>query len=240
MKRQVGLKMKIFAKINWLFATIIILSSLAMMIVFYYLVPRPYARKISAWLIRLTTFFTVELQGKEDKDAQMFLVNHQSDLDICIMETITSKDLAWVAKKELFDIPFFGLALRLPEDIAVTRESKTSLLKLLKDAKDRLDRGRVITMFPEGTRSTKAKMLPFKSGAKLLADKHKLRVQPIVIIESAKYYNIKEFYYKPGRIKVIFLDSFIADREDKNWLSNLRVKMQKVYDDELSNTPSRR
>lgn len=232
--------MKIFARISWLFATIIIFSSLTLMIVLYYLVPRPYSRKISAWLIRLTTFYTVDTQGKEDSEAQMFLLNHQSDLDIGIMETITSKDLAWVAKKELFSIPFFGLALRLPEDIAVERESKTSLLKLLKDAKDRLDKGRIITMFPEGTRSSKGKMLPFKSGAKMLADKYKLRIQPIVFIQTAKYYNVKEFYYKPGRIKVIYMDSFVADRSDKDWLNNLRVKMQKVYDDELANNSSHR
>ncbi|WP_372998176.1 lysophospholipid acyltransferase family protein [Sulfurimonas sp.] len=232
--------MKIFARISWLFATIIIFSSLALMIVLYYLVPRPYSRKISAWLIRLSTFYSVDIEGKEDPEAQMFLLNHQSDLDIGIMETITSRDLAWVAKKELFDIPFFGLALKLPQDIAVTRESKTSLLKLLKDAKNRLDKGRVITMFPEGTRSSKGKMLPFKSGAKIVADKHKLKVQPIVMLQTAKYYNVKEFYYKPGRIKVIYMDSFVADRANPNWLNDLRVKMQKVYDDELANNPSHR
>ena len=95
-------------------------------------------------------------------------------------------------------------------------------------------------MFPEGTRSSKGKMLPFKSGAKMVADKFKLRVQPIVFIQTAKYYNVKEFYYKPGRIKVIFMDSFVADRSDKDWLNNLRIKMQKVYDDELANNPSHR
>jgi len=232
--------MKIFAKISWLFATIIIFSSLTLMIVLYYLVPRPYSRKISAWLIRLSTFYSVDVEGEEDPKAQMFLLNHQSDLDIGIMETISSRDLAWVAKKELFDIPFFGLALKLPQDIAVTRESKTSLLKLLKDAKVVLDKGRVITMFPEGTRSTKGKMLPFKSGAKLVADKHKLRVQPIVLMQTSKYYNVKKFYYKPGRIKVIYLDSFVADKSDKDWLNNLRTKMQKVYDDKLANNPSHR
>ena len=232
--------MKIFAKISWLFATIIIFSSLVLMIVLYYLVPRPYSRKISAWVIRLTTFYSVDIQGEEDPEAQMFLLNHQSDLDIGIMESITNRDLTWVAKKELFDIPFFGLALKLPKDIAVTRESKTSLLKLLKDAKNRLDKGRVITMFPEGTRSTKGRMLPFKSGAKMVADKHKLKVQPIVLMQTSKYYNIKKLYYKPGRIKVIYLDSFIADRSDKDWLNDLRTKMQKVYDDELANNPSHR
>jgi 1-acyl-sn-glycerol-3-phosphate acyltransferase len=232
--------MKIFAQISWLFATIVILASLGLMIIFFYLLPRPYSRKISAWLIRITIFFSTEIEGEEDPEAQMFLLNHQSDLDIAIMETISNRDLAWVAKKELFNIPFFGLALKLPKDIAVERESKTSLIKLLKDAKRVLDNNRVITMFPEGTRSSKGKMLPFKSGAKMVADKYKLRVQPIVLMQTSKYYNIKNFYYKPGRIKVIYLDSFIADKSDGEWLNELKLKMQKAYDDELANNPSHR
>ncbi len=232
--------MKIFAHISWLYATIIIFISLTILILIYYLLPRPYARKSTSWFTRICLFFSIHIEGKEDPQAQMFLFNHQSDLDIAVMETTTSKDLAWVAKKELFDIPFFGLALKLPEDIPVERESKTSLVKLLRNAKNKLDKGRVITLAPEGTRSTKGKMLPFKSGAKVIADKYKLCVQPIVLMQTAKYYNIKQLYYKPGRIKVIFMDSFIADKSDENWLKDLRVKMQKVYDDELANNPSHR
>jgi len=170
----------------------------------------------------------------------MYLINHQSDLDICILETISKKDLSWVAKKELFDVPFFGLAMSMPEDIPIERKNKSSLVRLLKNSKDRLNKGRVITMFPEGTRSKNFKMLPFKSGAKIVADKYQLKVQPIVLIQTAKYYDIKRFYYKPGTIKVVFLDSFIADKNDENWLNNLKEKMQKVYDDELANDPSHR
>ena len=232
--------MKIFAHISWLYTTTIIFISLALMILLFHFVPKPYSRKIAAWIIRLTTFFSVEVEGKQDPHAQMFLMNHQSDLDIEIIETVTKDDLAWVAKKELFEVPFFGLALKLPNDIAVERESKTSLIKLLKDAKQRIDQGRIITMFPEGTRSTKGKMLPFKSGAKIIANKYKLKVQPIVLMQTAKYFNTKKFYAKPGKIKVIFLDSFVADENDKDWFKNLRIKMQKVYDDELANNPSHR
>ena len=232
--------MKIFAHLSWFFATIIIFTSLALMILMFHVVPKPYSRKISSWLIRLTILFRTEKKGVEDPNAQMFLLNHQSDLDIAVMETSTNKDLAWVAKKELFDLPFFGLALKLPQDIAVERESKTSLIKLLKDAKRVLDKNRTITMFPEGTRSQKGKMLPFKSGAKLVADKYSLIVQPIVMIETAKYYNVKKFYYKPGKIKIIYLDSFVADKKDKEWLTKLREKMQKVYDNELANNSRHR
>jgi 1-acyl-sn-glycerol-3-phosphate acyltransferase len=232
--------MKIFAHFNWFIATVIIFTSLVLMILLYPILKRPYARKISAWFVRILTFFSVEVKGAEDPAAQMYLINHQSDLDIGIMETISKKDLSWVAKKELFDVPFFGLAMSMPEDIPVERQSKTSLLRLLKNAKDRLNKGRVITMFPEGTRSNNGKMLPFKSGAKVVADKYKLKVQPVVLIQTAKYYNIKKMYYSPGKITVIFMDSFIANRDDENWLKELRKKMQKVYDDELANNPSHR
>jgi 1-acyl-sn-glycerol-3-phosphate acyltransferase len=210
------------------------------MIILYPIVPRPYSRKISAWFLRLTTFFSTNVRGEEDPAAQMYLINHQSDLDIGVLETISKKDLSWVAKKELFDVPFFGLAMSMPEDIPIERQSKTSLLRLLKNAKDRLNKGRVITIFPEGTRSQHGKMLPFKNGAKVVADKYKLKVQPIVLMQTAKYYNIKKFFYSPGTIDVIFMDSFVADANDENWLKDLRKKMQKVYDDELANNPSHR
>ena len=240
MKKLVGLRMKIFAHLSWLYATTIIFISITFVILTYWLLPRPYSRKIAAWFVRLAIFFTTEIEGEEDPAAQMYLINHQSDLDIGIMETISKKDLSWVAKKELFDVPFFGLVMSMPEDIPIERQSKTSLLKLLKNSKDRLNKGRVITMFPEGTRSKNFKMLPFKNGAKVVADKYQLKVQPVVLIQTSKYYNIKEFYYKPGRIKVIFMESFIADKSDENWLKELREKMQKVYDNELANNPSHR
>jgi len=232
--------MKIFAHISWFLATTIIFLNLTLSIILYPILPRPYARKISAWIIRLTTFFSTEKIGEEDPAAQMYLINHQSDLDIGVMETVSKKDLSWVAKKELFDVPFFGLAMSMPEDIPIERQSKTSLVRLLKNSKDRLNKGRVITMFPEGTRSRTGRMLPFKSGAKVVADKYQLKVQPIVLVETAKCYDIKRFYYKPSKIKVVFMDSFIADKNDDNWLNDLRARMQKVYDNELVNNLSNR
>ena len=225
--------MKIFAHIRWLYATIIIFAGLTLSIVIFPLFKAPKSQKISARFIKFLTRFDIETKGKEDPEAQMFLINHQSDLDIEIMELITKKELAWVAKKELFEIPFFGLALKLPEDIAVDRNDKRSLIKLLKDAKDRLDKGKTIVIFPEGTRGRSEKMLPFKSGAKIIADKYRLKVQPVVLLETAKCFDVKSYFYEPRTIKAIFLDSFVADKEDPNWLKDLRKRMQETYDKEL-------
>lgn len=228
------------ARISWAYATFIIFAGMSLMILIFKLVPNPWAQKIASKFIQIFTFWSYEKIGQEDYNTQMFLINHQSDLDIGVMELASKRDLAWVAKKELFDIPFFGLTLRLPRDIPIERESKSSLVKLLKASKEKLDEGRVITIFPEGTRSTSGKMLPFKPGAKIVADKYALCVQPVVLLATASCYNIKKYYYRPRKIKVIFLDSFVADKEDPKWMENLRIKMQKVYDDELANNTSNR
>ena len=226
--------MKIFAFASWLYATLIILVGLTIKIVLYKLVKRPYASKIASWFIRLFIFTPVKQRGEIDPETQMFLINHQSDLDIGVMETMTDKDLVWVAKKELFEVPFFGLAVRLSKDIPVERESKSSLIKLLKDAKDRLDDGRVICMFPEGTRSSTGRMRSFKPGAKMLADKFNLRVQPVVLLETAEHFDVKKQHFRPGTLYAFFLDSFTADKANKEWLNELQTKMQALYDEELA------
>jgi len=211
---------------------------MTLMIIIFPFLPKPKAQKFTSRIIQFFLFCPIKVKGEIDPNVQMFLLNHESDLDIGIMENITSKDLAWVAKKELFDVPFYGLLLKLPNDIAVERESKTALIKLLKDAKDRLNDGRVITIFPEGTRSSNGKMRKFKPGAKMIADKNKLCVQPIVLVNTSRYYNIKKKHYTPGQITAVILDSFIADKSDKEWLNNLRDTMQKVYDEEVAQLPN--
>lgn len=226
--------MKIFARLSWAYATFVIFFGMTLMILIFPFFRSPKSQKIASWFIRLFIFLPVRVEGKEDPDAQMFLINHQSDVDIGVMETITKRNLAWVAKKELFDVPFYGLLLKLPQDIAVERESKTSLVKLIRDVKSRLDDNRVITMFPEGTRTATGRMRKFKPGAKMVADKYQLRVQPIVIVEAAKRYNIKEYHYRPAPIKAIFMEPFVADKSDPKWLDDLQVKMQKVYDDAVA------
>jgi 1-acyl-sn-glycerol-3-phosphate acyltransferase len=222
--------MKIFAHINWVYTTAIILIGLTIKILFYKLLPRPYGSKIASWFIRLLVFNPVKKIGEIDETAQMYLLNHQSDIDIGVMETTTNRNLAWVAKKELFEVPFFGLAVKLSDDIPIERESKSSLVKLLRDCKNRLDHNRSIVMFPEGTRSSTGVMRKFKPGAKLVADKFKLRVQPVVLINTARYFNIKTKTARPGAITIVFMESFIADKNDKEWLSRLQNEMQAVYD----------
>ena len=228
----------IFARINWFYSIFIIFTGLAIKIIIWKLVPKPYGSKIASCFIHTLMFNPVKTIGKIDPEAQMLIANHQSDIDISTLECTTTRDLAWVAKKELFSVPFFGLAIRLSDDIPVDRGSKAALVSLVRETKKRLDQGRCVVMFPEGTRQSSNKMLTFKPGAKMVADKFELRVQPVVLINTSRYFDLKNKKGQTGQITVVYLDSFVASKADKEWLSNLQVTMQKTYDEYVAKLDS--
>ena len=184
--------------------------------------------KMQVWFIG----YDLEIEGTPDKDAQMLILNHQSLLDIILLEATSQKDIAWVAKKEIADMKFFGQIITLPEMISINREDKKSLLKLFADSKKRIDEGRVIAIFPEGTRGDGKKLAPFKAGTKLIASKLKLKVQPIVVVNTKNVLDSQDFVAKSGKVKLIYLDSFYV-KENKNWFEDIQVNMQATLDNEL-------
>ena len=183
--------------------------------------------KLQAWL----TGYKLEVIGTPDVEAQMIILNHQSLLDIIILEATYPKNLAWVAKKEIADMRFFGKVITLNKMISIDREDKKSLLKLFAECKDRLEEGRVIAIFPEGTRGDGKTIAPFKAGTKLIASKLKLKVQPAVIVNTRNVLDSQKFLAKSGKVKLIYLDSFYV-KENKNWFEEVQIEMQERLDKE--------
>ena len=191
-----------------------------------------YFRKKWAKLQSFFIGYKLNIKGKADPDAKLLLMNHQSLLDIIVIEATYHDDLAWVAKKEIADMPFFGQILTHPKMIIIDREdTRKSLVKLFKDVKDRLANGRVIAMFPEGTRGDGKTMLPFKAGSKLIAEKLSLKVQPIVIVKTREIVDSQRFVARKGDVTLIYLDA-IDPNEDKEWFDKLHTKMQETLDKE--------
>jgi len=224
--------MKTFAKISFYYAAAIIFLAVSFLISFFKILPKPFGIKASSGIVNKGLLYKMNVFGKEDPDTQMFIVNHQSGIDIPVVEGCVKADLAWVAKQELFDLPWLGLGVKLPKDIPLQRESKTALITLIRDCKDRIENGRVVTIFPEGTRSKNERMQKFKPGAKMVADKLKLKVQPIVLVHTSKTFDSgKRIFYPFRELRIVFLDAFEADKSDKEWLNNIQIKMQKTYDE---------
>lgn len=167
------------------------------------------------------------VEGSYDENADILIFNHQSMMDIILFEAIASRDIAWIAKKEIGDIPWFGHILKAPRMIMVERESKKSLIQLLKDAKNRIEHKRQLCIFPEGTRTDGKNLRKFKAGAKVIAEKYNLRVQPIVIIGSIDVFDSKRATQQSGDIKIVYLPTIKADKET-SWYEETEKTMAEI------------
>ena len=184
--------------------------------------------RFQAWAIG----YKVKSMGSADMNADIVLMNHQSLLDIVVLEANYPRNISWVAKKEIALMRFFGLIITLPKNIVLDRENRRSLVKLFKDVKDRLSEGRVIGMFPEGTRGDGKNLQEFKSGAKLISEKLDLLVQPVAIINTRNIVDSQNFLAKKGKIILVYLDA-INTKDDENWYETMQKTMQEVLIKEL-------
>ena len=173
----------------------------------------------------------VEIEGEIDEEVKLFVSNHQNMVDIPIIEYITPNlDLSWIAKKELGDIFLFGNLLTKSGAILIQREDKKSLIELIKSAKERLDNNQKLVIFPEGTRNKNPrKLLPFKAGTKILAEKYNLKIQPILLLGIDEIVTFNPFNIKKGKLKVVILPSFYPEKKT-DWYKRLYKDMQEVVD----------
>jgi 1-acyl-sn-glycerol-3-phosphate acyltransferase len=162
------------------------------------------------------------------------MINHQSILDIVLLEALCNRNIAWVAKKEIAKIPWFGRILDAPKMIVVERENKTSLVKLLREAKDRHNKGRPIAIFPEGTRTDGSYLREFKAGAKMIAQKNRMRVQPIILVGTREIFDSKSFNQKPGVVKIVYFESIEADKQIP-WYEQMEEQMRSTLQKKLQN-----
>lgn len=186
-------------------------------------------RRIWAKFQRYFIRYKVKQIGEFDKSADLIVLNHKSMLDIIILEETHPRDLAWVAKKEIGEIKILGGIISLPRMISLDRANPRSIVSLIKDAKDRLANNRVIAIFPEGTRGRGEKMLKFQEGAKILAQKLNLRIQPVVLKDTLNSFDVKNLIIKKSEISMKILPSFKPNSDD--WYENLQDEMQKAYDE---------
>jgi len=171
--------------------------------------------------------------GTRDNAADMFIMNHQGIIDIIAMEADEETDLRWVAKKQLFDAPWFGYVLKLPDMIQIDRENKSGLIKLLRDCKETKENSkRIITIFPEGTRTDKQELLEFKGGTRIIAEKLKMTIQPIIITNSKKLLNEHNKTAHSSTVHIKYMKTFKVDKSDKQWYKNLQTTMQNAIDEE--------
>ncbi|MBX9873194.1 MAG: 1-acyl-sn-glycerol-3-phosphate acyltransferase, partial [Burkholderiaceae bacterium] len=110
--------------------------------------------------------------------------------------------LAYVFKKELLYVPFFGWAMGRLDMIHIDRSQRNeAFAKVVAQGKALLARGVWIIMFPEGTRIPRGQQGTYKTGGTRLAVETGAPVIPIAVT-SAKCWPRKAFIKRPGVVDV--------------------------------------
>jgi len=230
--------MKIFATIRFYWGAFVISFNTAVLMIPALMLFGKYKSTIVHHINSLTLWMMggiARKKGKMDKNADMYVMNHQGIVDIIGLEAVQNNHVRWAAKKELFDTLWFGNLLKHAQQISIDRGSKSSLRKFIKDVEYSRDvLKRPVAIFPEGTRTDKQKLLNFKGGTKLIADKLGLKVQPIVITGSKKLLNEHNRTAHSAIVHYHFLPTIDVSKADKDWYEKLSEEMQKVIDDEFT------
>jgi 1-acyl-sn-glycerol-3-phosphate acyltransferase len=111
----------------------------------------------------------------------IFLSNHVSNLDPCVIVPPIPQRVVILVKKSLMKVPILGTAMRLAKFVPIDRDQRESAISSLNAAKKTLQEGLSIFVFAEGTRSRDGHLMPFKKGPFYLAYEGGVPVVPVSV-----------------------------------------------------------
>ena len=132
----------------------------------------------------------------------ILLSKHQSTLETLLIPTLMPRPLAFVFKRELLRIPFFGWSMARLDMIHIDRESRALAMKhVIEQGKRRLAQGTWVIMFPEGTRIARGQTGTYQTAGTRLAVETGAPVVPIAV-SSGKCWPRLGFIKHPGVVDV--------------------------------------
>ncbi|MGB8580359.1 MAG: lysophospholipid acyltransferase family protein [Candidatus Sulfotelmatobacter sp.] len=147
---------------------------------------------------------TLGLDQLDRSRTYIFMSNHVSNLDPPITIPLIPKRTSVMVKKELFNVPILGRAMRMGSLVPVDRGNRDAGIESVKAAKEVVRQGLNMTIYIEGKRSFDGKLLPFKKGPFYLAMECGVPVVPITITGTHYVMPKGRFAIKPGTVTVNF------------------------------------
>jgi 1-acyl-sn-glycerol-3-phosphate acyltransferase len=153
----------------------------------------------------------------------IYMANHQSMFDILALLGYLPVQFRWLAKKELFQIPVFGLSMARVGYISIDRSDRRAAHKSLLDAAEKIAQGVSVIIFPEGSRSMDGNIKPFKAGGFHLAVRSGRPIVPVVIHGTHHVMPKGSLHIRPGVVVVSLhppVDTASYDNKTKKDLMN--------------------
>ncbi len=188
--------------------------------------------KFVTWWLKITCGLKHEIIGMEHvpNEPCVFACAHSSTWETIATQTFLPP-LAWVLKKELLNIPVFGIGLRATGPIAIDRkDSKNALDQVIEQGMDKFEENRYVLIFPEGTRTPWGKPGNYKKGAAKLAIAANRPIVPVAH-DAGRYWSPDSWWIKSGTIKCVFGPPISIEgktdteltREVREWITNQQL-----------------
>ncbi len=131
--------------------------------------------------VTLAAFFGIRITGRANiprSGAALLVSNHLSHLDVFVLGIFVSRPLNYVARSTLF-VPGVGAFIRSVGGFPIQREGLGA--SGMKETLRRLKHGGIVTLFPEGTRSSDGELAEIKAGISLLATRARVTIIPAAV-----------------------------------------------------------
>jgi 1-acyl-sn-glycerol-3-phosphate acyltransferase len=172
--------------------------------------------RIMVWALRRTVGITIRVTGREHLPVGgpgLIAAKHQSAFDTLIWFTLVP-DVAYVMKRELFLIPFYGWYARRAPMIGVDRDGGSKAMRqMMRDAQALVRDDRQIVIFPEGTRTSPGQRVAYQPGIVALASTLKLPVIPVAT-NSGEFWGRRRFLKRSGVLEVHVLPPLLVPRAE--------------------------
>ncbi len=200
------LRSTLFAIVMW--ASTLVMGPISLMTFpfpfeFRYRVISQWAR-FNLWWLKVSCGLSFSVEGAAhipDRNA-IILCKHQSAWETLALQLVFPAQI-WVMKRELLRVPFFGWGLSMLEPIAIDRSAgKQAMKQLVDQGRIRLERGRWVVIFPEGTRRAPGQKGRYAIGGAMLAVKTGFPVVPVAH-NAGEYWPKRGFIKRPGVIRMV-------------------------------------
>jgi 1-acyl-sn-glycerol-3-phosphate acyltransferase len=163
------------------------------------------ARIWARWIVSVARV-RVKVEGLEKIDPHrpyVFVSNHLSYMDTPVILSRIPVRFRFMAKSELFQIPFLGTHLAQAGHISVPLEDpRASVRSLTLAAKTIRDKKISVLVFPEGGRSEDGTLQEFKEGAAYTAIKAGVQIVPMALIGTREILAMHSKEFRPGRVTI--------------------------------------
>jgi 1-acyl-sn-glycerol-3-phosphate acyltransferase len=149
----------------------------------------------------------IAVRGMENLQAgrnYIFMANHSSNLDPPVLLPTIPGRCSVLVKKEVFRVPILGTGMKMTSLVPVDRSDRESAIESVNAAIAVLRQGLHMLIFPEGTRSSDGRLLPFKKGPFHLAIDSGVFVVPVTILGTFELWPKTRFALRPGTATVVF------------------------------------